>query len=907
MMCILVLFLFFALQTSLLAEEVDYTFHDRLTTGTVSSVKYSPDGKYIAVAANTFVEIYDVESLHLLKRHEGHAGKVSSLSYSPDGIYISSGSWDKTIKLWEVSSGREITAMKGHKDVVSSVSISHDGRYIASGSGDKCIRLWDFSSMKFSLFPLIGEIFSDDYVKIRKESSREDASIMEGHADRVSSLSFSPDSRLVVSGSDDKTIRLWEVYSRMEIMRLKGHDGGINAVSFSPDGHYIASGSGDGSVKLWDVSSGMEIATLKHLSAGKHAQAGDDEVYSVSFSPDGRFIVSGSGGGSVRLWEVSSGMEILQLKGHKDKVKSISFSPGGHYIVSGSEDGSIIFWLEQSKIIKPSLSVPGSQFPSFLEIIHKEFMVPSGDGVLHGDEIGKVVLLVKNKGRGEADVMVKITPLSDVTHLRFDRRVFFGALGPDETRTLEIPIEADLEVQSAERRLRFEVIETNYRFDATPIEMTFKTKEFEPPELRVVLKSVDDNRNLSPANNQNNGVDLQETIQVNVAVQNIGFGKAEGVKAEVTIVGNGQDIYFLRTDGEKRSDFDLGMIKPGDYRLVEFLFFTSRFYDMESVKIKVKLSEAKEWFKTEDEFELPIGKALQPLEQWNVNLREGNHNGVVVVDSDSIDIEEVPRNSKTKLRNGVAVIIGIERYKYAPEATYKVRDAQVFYDYCRHVFGIPEGNIYFRLNEDASKAEIDYIFNEEGWIKKRVEPGKSDLIIYLAGHGFTDLRSGKPYFIPYDVRPVQANNGLLLEMVYNILAELKLRSVTMFVESCFSGLSGEGVSLQANLNPLVIGLTPVSKALLKSKKMVVFTAASGREFSANSDKFKHGIFTYFVLKGLKGSADKNRDKAITTEELFLYVSENVKREVLEQWDAEQNPTIIPSPLSERGKRVLVRY
>ena len=156
-----------------------------------------------------------------------------------------------------------------------------------------------------------------------------------GHSAPVEAVAFSPDGRIVVSGSDDGTLKLWDVASGALVRTLKGHNQGVWSVAFSPDGRLIVSGGADKTLKLWDAASGALVRTLKG-----HHQA----VRSVAFSPDGRNIVSGGDDKNVMLWEAASGALVRTLKGHNEGVGSVAFSPNGQVIVSGSDDSTVILW-----------------------------------------------------------------------------------------------------------------------------------------------------------------------------------------------------------------------------------------------------------------------------------------------------------------------------------------------------------------------------------------------------------------------------------------------------------------------------------------------------------------------------------------------------------------------------------
>ncbi|WP_110580089.1 nSTAND1 domain-containing NTPase, partial [Microcystis aeruginosa] len=323
--------------------------HDKLVT----SVNFSPDGKTLVSGSwDGTIKLWNVETGQEIRTLKGHDGSVSSVNFSPDGKTLVSGSWDGTIKLWNVETGQEIRTLKGHDGSVSSVNFSPDGKTLVSGSWDGTIKLWNVetgqeirtfkghdnlvTSVNFSpdgKTLVSGSV--DKTIKLWNVETGQEIRTFKGHDGYVISVNFSPDGKTLVSGSVDKTIKLWNVETGQEIRTFKGHDGYVISVNFSPDGKTLVSGSVDKTIKLWNVETGQEIRTFK---------GHDGNVISVNFSPDGKTLVSGSVDKTIKLWNVETGQEIRTLKGHDNLVSSVNFSPDGKTLVSGSDDKTIKLW-----------------------------------------------------------------------------------------------------------------------------------------------------------------------------------------------------------------------------------------------------------------------------------------------------------------------------------------------------------------------------------------------------------------------------------------------------------------------------------------------------------------------------------------------------------------------------------
>ena len=360
--------------------------------GTIYSIVFSPDGKRLATGSTDgTAKIWDAETGTLLMDLRGHTNTVFRVAFdSANSSRLATASADGTARIWDIATGKPLTILTGHKNAVNSVAFSPDGARIitaswdgtailwdtpsfhsgpvnsvafshgrmASSGQDGKVRIWDASgfpprsSMVLAAAPgsVMSTAFSPDGSRIAASGANGWAKVFDSSGkllfslkneyDRdVNGIAFNPTGDRIVTAHDDGAVRVWDVSSGASVFGITGFGGAVSCAIYSPDGQHLATAGADQIVRLWDASGNPWPGP----GAKQFVRLMQDQVISLAFSPDGKYLVASTLGGTVEVFDLVAGRD-FQLIGHRMAVPTVAFDKDGKHLATASWDRTVRVW-----------------------------------------------------------------------------------------------------------------------------------------------------------------------------------------------------------------------------------------------------------------------------------------------------------------------------------------------------------------------------------------------------------------------------------------------------------------------------------------------------------------------------------------------------------------------------------
>ena len=249
----------------------------------------------------------------------GHERDITAAAIAPNGRLAASGSHDLTVRVWDLAARAAVWTFKGHEESVTAVAFTPDSRFVLSGSADRALRIWEIASGKL-------------------------LRVFRGHVLPVTALAVTPNGRFAVSGSRDKTLRLWNLLTGACVWISEEHATPITAVAITPDGRFVLSGHDEENLYLWDLATGKRVERKYYGSSLDGLGFVASATSALVLTPDGRFMVSGGQGKTIRLWNFKSGEAIQNFTGHEGNVNAVAVTADGRLAASASDDGTLRLW-----------------------------------------------------------------------------------------------------------------------------------------------------------------------------------------------------------------------------------------------------------------------------------------------------------------------------------------------------------------------------------------------------------------------------------------------------------------------------------------------------------------------------------------------------------------------------------
>lgn len=502
----------------------------------------------------------------------------------------------------------------------------------------------------------------------------------------------------------------------------------------------------------------------------------------------------------------------------------------------------------------------------------------NGNGILESDEKAKLRLMITNKGKGRAqglEVLINDNVSDSNFSIGDNKNIYF--INPNESTEVIIPIDAGFKVKTAEHKLKIEVKE-HFGYDMDPAYLVLNTLEYQKPNLVFSGLEIVDQGKETGGIIEDGQLQAGELVKVKIVVQNIGQNIASNVKFFVSTTD--ENIYIEDFKGEL-GDLAIGEVK-------EFWITVSpnkRVSSAEKLPIFISLKE-EYGYGSLNKLQLPIALNQKPPDTQTLTVKADIDKIKKQVARFEYSSEKFTANvgtiknissispSKTIRSSAVAVILGVENYSDLPPAPYAENDAEIMKKYFKTRLGIDKVVVY--KNDEVAGFIFDDIFNPEyGELQRSILKGETDVFVFYSGHGVPSKNGEQIFLFPADGKIERLEfQGYDINKLYRNLNELGAKSVTVFIDACFSGNSriSEKISTKNLVSTKGVKIQPrLIGPWVNNNNFNVFNSSGANETSLGFDPSETGLFTYYLCVGLQGDADLNDDKKITNGELFEFV------------------------------------
>lgn len=504
-----------------------------------------------------------------------------------------------------------------------------------------------------------------------------------------------------------------------------------------------------------------------------------------------------------------------------------------------------------------------------------------GDGILAAGEEATVTLDLANDGPGEAGT-VRATlqvesPARGIVVTAMPKAVTLGA---GRMQALSFRLRADSALDASEVVAVVRADEAN-GFDLAPaLRVRIPARVAGAPRLVVRDTRLDDasrDGRLAP----------REIGDLTIRLANAGTAATPPLRVRLW---RGRDLFLA---AGARDTFALGAVPPGGDATITLSVYTNARAADASLALELADPSGRVLAR------FPVALPLTGRPSGVLDVVAAHDSAVVggarrpreAADAALADVDApLPRPAARRRGDAIAVVLGVERYRALPDARFAERDARLMRRYMVEALGVPDDveHLYLRTGADVTGGELRKLFGEAGWLARRVTEN-SDLVVYFAGHGSPDAGQRAPFLLPFDTDPsFITETGFPLAALYDRLARLPARSITVILDACFSGLGRDGQSLVRGTRPTVLS---VEHPALVRRQMGVLTAARGAQSAGDLPDVRHGLLTYWVARGLRGEADANADDVVSFAELGQFAERRVLETAARQ-DREQRPLAI---------------